>query len=220
MILYINSVELKHFFKNESRDVILNTNFVIVSNRITRTKVNKEDKERYEISDMIKVLNNAYGVGTDLLQEKSKKKRKKMYFEQLDEYKSTTASIIKASLEDALIVFICTEAEMKKHNFEWLQDWIYTEFDYPTYFYHEYCNIDELLPYSKKKVLKKCDKILLDESISVYNENKNSSDGRAKNLKYLKSLKKKKLQDLCKVNKINPSNMSKEEMVESLYLIL
>ena len=200
------------FLENESDKVILDTNYIIVSTRI---------RKRSDTKNII----SAYGFlfpDNRVMMQNMEEDMKDEYFEQLDERaKGFLASIIIGSIEQKFnIVFLCTKEEYTIPYLRWIQEFVLLEFGYPIYEYKSYTNGCKLLAYDKDKVLKKCKKTLKQLSKNQYEENKKTESGRKEILELFKKMSKKKLVKELKKKGLYSKEMTKEEMVEMMYLFM
>ena len=198
MMFVMTSKDLDLFFNNETDDAILNAQYVIVSNRIRRARI------EYENIMTALVLFPDPAVMTAF----SNDEFKNAYIEQLNQNISLIAVLVtEAIIHKYNIIFLCTRNETKLSKFIYiLADFIYDEFEYPVYRYKDLASgkiklidIDEARAYKKAKAYIKDAK-----AKSVISNVKNESK--------LKNSEKKMLKKLLKDRGLYKKGMTISEM--------
>ncbi len=198
MMFVMTSKDLDLFFNNETDDAILNAQYVIVSNRIRRARIEYENIMTASVlfpdpSVMVAFSDDEF---------------KSAYIEQLNQNISLIAVLVtEAIIHKYNIIFLCTRNEAKLSKFIYiLADFIYDEFEYPVYKYRdlasgkiELVDIDEARAYKKAKAYIKDAK-----AKSVISNVKNESK--------LKNSEKKMLKKLLKDRGLYKKGMTISEM--------
>lgn len=200
------------FLENESDKDILKASYVIVSTRI---------RKKHEHDNVVSAQNVLFpdarvcsAMTDDDLRER--------YFDQLMANKPFLATLIKGSIEEKYnIIFLCTKKENKLKFLRYLSEFVYLEFDYPIYEYKNYANgALKLVKYNKKKVIKKCDKILKKAKQDYYKREIKTKDGRKRVVQDFKKMDKSELKKILKKRNLYSKGMSKGEMVEMMELFM
>lgn len=206
----MNSKEfLKNFVPNNKPTTILNTQYVIISRRIKCM-----NKRRAVVSANFLFPNNSilseYTVDGDLDVFFDG------YIEQLSENIPFLAALIKGVIEEKFnIVFMCTKAEEKLGYLDALRYFVESTFGFPIYQYREdKIKKSKYEKYNKKKILKKCNKILKHAEDSQLRRMESSITGRKKLASDMS--KKEMAKKLKKIGVVGVKEMSKSEMKEYL----
>lgn len=220
MIFFMGSkVFQDYYLVNEPDDAILAAHYVVVSNRIMR-------RDKSDIDNI--VIATSYFMPTgEIWATPSKKDRKTLYMKFIDtKSKLTLATMILGSINKGYnIIFICTDSERKLKLFEYLAEYVYVTFGYPMYNYKSYCTgMCELIKYNKKKVEKRCNKLLNTEqkrvidkilSYEIHNE---FEENKLRTL--LKKRKKKLLKKVLQSCDYYDEGLSKSEMIDRIITVL
>ena len=209
MMVWMTSKDLQNvFLKNERDKDILNAQYVICSLRI------RKREEQDNIISAQSILFPAPDVCSALTEEDMRER----YMNQLMPAKAFLATLIKGSIEEKYnIIFLCTKNEGKMKFLRYLSEFMYIEFGYPVYEYKKYANGSiALIKYNKKKVLKKCDKLLDDAKRKQYLIDRTTEAGRKRILKDYKKMKKSDLKKNLKKRNLYYKGMSKSEMIDMI----
>lgn len=216
MIFFMGSKAFQDIFlENESDDDILDAQYIIVSRRIMTHGGG-------EFNNIISANATTYP-SSYVIAAYNEEEQKKRYFSSLDKNITFFASVIKVSiLKKKNIIFICTEKELKVRYLAYLAEYIKDRFDYPVYDYQAYAlEIDDVIPYDKKAVLKRCDKIIktktkegihkiMEDSVIIDDEDEEGVR------KKLRGYDKKYLKRIVKDMDFYEKGMSKSEMIETI----
>ena len=198
------------FLNNETDDDILNTQYVIVSSRIRK----KGSKNRKNII----IANALLYPNSDVYAETLEGRMIDRYQDQLEDALPLFASLIKGSIEEGFnIVFLCTKKEYKHMPYlDWLAYYVYDKIGYPIYEYLSFVAGCKMLKYDKKKVIKKCNKILKEASDKKYLKNMMTPQGREIIRKEIDQMDKKELKKRVKKMGFDPKFLTKEQMRDIL----
>lgn len=213
MMYYLNSKTFQNYFLVNERDKdILNAQYVIISTRIT---VRDKNNDNIVLANML--FPDAY-VCESLTDEDFEDR----YMEQLDDNKVFIATLIEGSIKEKFnIIFICTKNEWKLHYLEYISNYIYLKFKYPVYDYKYYCTGCKLLRYNKRKIIKKCDKILKKAQEHEAEQMHNTDKGRKVLMKSYYKMSDNELKDILKENDMYKKNMKRQDMLDIIsYLYL
>ena len=210
MIMYMNSKTFIRKFIKETPELVLGTQYVLVSQGISYGK--KYDKQ-------IIRLGSAYPpIGAILdIDDYTSEAYKKEYYKHIKDNNVifTLATLVKYSIEDGVpIVLMCTPNEYKYNHLQLLADYIMQEFNYPVYDYKALkkgteviVEIDEKRSLAKvNKILKKGEKLKKEKALS----NDKSRD------RYLRSLSKRELKEELKKRGLYIDGMDRSDMIDML----
>ena len=203
-----------HYLVDEDKEVIENANYVIASARI------KSHGQR----DNIITAHQSLFPHSEVFNCEAESDMKVAYFKQLEEYAAAfLAAIIKTVVtKNVLVIIINTKKENRTISYlEWLQEYIYQKFRYPTYFYDAYCEGAKIEKYKPEKVVKMCDKILEKESKKQEKQMAKTQEGKEKLLDKAREMKKSDLKKLLKKRDIYvDDSYSKKELIDIYEMIL
>lgn len=214
MMFYMTSkVFQDDFLTNEDDQDILDAQYVLVSSRIRRRNADVEN-----IISAYSMLFPAANVCAAM----TTREFKDAYYEQLSGTLPFIATLIKGSIDENYnIIFLCTKKEGKIKFLEYLSNFIYIEFGYPVYEYKKYATgALPLRKYSKKDVMKKCDKILDEAKKENYKKQVQTSNGRKQIMKKYKKMSKDDLIKELKKRDLYLEGMDKSEMLDMLETFL
>ena len=194
MLLWMDSKQFEDFLNNEKYDDILKSEYVIVSNRIY--------VKNRDLNNIINAQNILFPY-TTVLNHPDDDTIRERYFSQLDNQVVFLACLIQRVLViNCNIIFICTKKEAKIKFMNDLVAYIYLKFGYRVYNYEEivYCeDIKFHTEREKRKILKTTEKII------------------EKNID--KSYSKKTLKKILKEYNVDTTDMTKDELEETLAII-
>lgn len=203
------------FLTNEDDDVILDSQYVIVS---TRIRARRDKKVTNVVLGKAMLFPDARVCGAT-----TKEEMKERYYEMCEQ--PTTVAFLATLVHGAIkegynIIFMCTHNERKLHYLECLANFIYIKFGYPVYEYHKLEN-STIIQYNKKQVLKKCNKYIKrskkkqTESLLAAGEK-----GIKKVMEDYKKMSKKKLKKILEKQSLYSEGMDKEEMLDTIEVFL
>ena len=200
---------LEHFVPKNKSKIVLGTQYVIISRRIKSMKNRKSVVTANFLYPNNSILSE-YTVDSD------SDAFFDAYIDQLSDNIPFLATLIKGVIKDKYnIVFMCTKAEEKLGYFDALRYFIESTFKFPIYTYKkdkiEKSKYDK---YDKKKILKKCNKILKNAQKSQLDRMESCIEGRRKLAS--KMSKKEMIKKLKEIGVVGIGSMSKEEMKEYL----
>lgn len=210
MILYMNSKTFINKFIKEKSELVLGTQYVLVSQGISYGK--KYDKQVIR-------LGSAYPPISAILDidDYTSDEYKKEYFNHIKKNNVifTLATLVKYSIEDGVpIVLMCTPKEYKYHHLQLLADYIMEEFKYPVYNYKSLKKGTEaIVEVDEKRCLAKVNKVL--KKGEKLKKEKALSNDKTKE-KYLKSMSKKELKEELKKQGLYIDGMDRSEMIDML----
>lgn len=211
MLWYLNSKTFFDvFLKNEKYQTIKNTFYVIVSDRIRR----EQDVKNIVIHKTFLPSAHCYSMGTA-------HEMRTVYLNEIDKNEQAyvfLASLIKECIVNGThIVFITTKVESKIHFFNWLEEYIYSEFEYPFCDYKKYIETGYLLDFDPNKVLKKVKKITQKAERELESRfDINTKIGRRRLQKHYKDMTKKQLIKKVKSMDLYYDGMTKDEMLDMI----
>ena len=203
----MTSKTFQKYLNSEDDDDILKAQYVIISMRILPGKKDKDNiiNLRYLYPDFRTCAAETAEQMTHL------------YYEQLDENIGLIASIILSSEEEGMnVILLDTRREEKLKVLENFSNYVFDRFGYPVYSYDVLMHGGELIEYNKKKIIKKCRKILNSQDKDLY---KGMSEDVKKSK--FKKMKKKELQNLLDSYQIiYTDDMDKGELIDLLVAYL
>lgn len=194
----MNSKTMDLFLNNESDDDILEAQYVIVSNRIRHMSSGR--KNIIQAGVLFPDSNTVNSVTNEEFERK--------YYEQLEDNITLIAILVKASLNDTNIIFLCSKKEVKLgHYLKLLSRFIYNEFDIPMYSYKDFAQgLIKEVSYDPLLVYKKCEKVIKvakeKEVVEKIRRGSKLSKGN-----------KKRLKKILKKNDLYRKGMTNHEMV-------
>lgn len=191
------------FLQLEDDDVILDSQYVIISNYLSVKNVQNN------IVNYITLY-----PGPEVLGTIDKETQNSRYYDYLKERESLLATMVTYSIkEDVNIIMICNDKEYKIGYLTYIANFIYEVFGYPVYDYIEYISGCKLINYDKEKVLKRCKKITKKCNKKALKNKLSSSYGKER---YIQSLSKKDMKKILKKKGLYRDDMTKEDMKDVL----
>lgn len=214
MMFWMTSKTFRDIFLiNETDQDILDAQYVLVS-----TRIHKRGKAENIISAKQILCPDAkvcMSIHDDDFRER--------YFEQLMGERTFLATLIKASIEEKYnIILLYTPIDHKMKYLRYLEEFVHLEFHgYPVYDYKAYANgYCDIRKYNKKKVLKKCNKFILDAKKKQRKMDLKTEDGRRAIMREYKEWKTKDLKKNLKKRGLYEENMTRSDMLETMELFL
>lgn len=208
MLFYMTSkVFFKEFLNNERDQDILDAQYVLISLRI---------KTLGESENVLNLANYLFPDTVSLMCN-DKDAFKDIYYNQLDDNIGILATTVLGDVKGKYnAIFLCTPNEMKIPYMEAISEFIYDKFGYPMYEYEKYIYDGyKDIKINKKKVIKKCKKILGKLETENYLDSKKCK--YEDNLNKLKN-NKKAMKSILKTQGLYEKGMSKSDMIEELEL--
>lgn len=199
---------IKEYCKREKKEDILDANIGIVSSTI-RTKTNGEDSRvlplRHLFPDSYLIME------FETYEENSYRDE---YYNSLKKYLKLLSTIVKFSIEESDVIFLCGKREMKYNHLYILSDFITDAFKYPVIDYKKYIagTHPKIVDIDVNLTTKIIEDIIGDEIDIEFNKVKL---GKIKAKKFLNSLSKKELKKLAKKNDIIACG-SKKDLIEDI----
>jgi len=214
-IFYMNGKTfIKDFVKNETPESVLGSQYVLVSNHIR-----KQGKYEDQVITQLELLPNQRLI-LDYEDYDEEYEYISGYKEQIERNAiGFLATIIKYAVEDGMtIIMLCSKTEWQYKFFPILKEFVEEKFEYPIYDYKKFKNgKDGPYSFDPDEVIKTCDEILKDLKESQRRKTLSNYQTR---MAWIKSLKKKDLKkELKKIGYWDPC-MDREEMEETLDLMI
>lgn len=207
---------LKRYCEDESPKNILGASYIIVS-----SSIKKSGRYEKQMANAWEMLSPGSRMLVDVKDWKNDEEYHQEYIEErLEQSRPFIASVIQFDLtgqNKGDTIFICSEKEKKYFFFPLMQFWMDEVFGYHMVDYKRYKKgKDEPIQYSdkqKKKILKKCEKILKKAQEEKEMMLLSSEEGREK---YYKTAKKKDLKKKLKDLGLYHNGMDKDDMIQML----
>ena len=203
---------IKEFIKTESPDKILDSQYVLISN-----KIRKQGKFEKQVITHPGLYPNAnLIIDYDDYNEPEYIDR---YTEQVESHAAFLATIIEyVILQKETVIFLCAKTEWKYNFMQILQDYVYEKFEYPIYDYKKIKSGKEKeVAYDAGTTLKICDKV---KTKAAKREREKSLNNERTRFQYIQNMTKKQMKKELKRIGYYEEGMDKEEMIETLDLML